>query len=137
MNALADNVESLTDKDLLEDSAAQGLDAKKEGTSVRELLADAVLRAKKVHLREAVEGHRQAVVAFGARTVRLPETSAERRALLQGFVARKPQMREALTLQHRNFESLSDADVESALKQLDALGLLNGGDDDRECDPES
>jgi hypothetical protein len=38
---------------------------------------------------------------------------------------RRPQMKEAVvTLQHRDFASFSDADVESVLKQLDALGLL-------------
>jgi hypothetical protein len=30
-----------------------------------------------------------------------------------------------VTLQHRGFEALSDDDVESALKQLEALGLLD------------
>ena len=29
-----------------------------------------------------------------------------------------------MTLQHREFNAMTDDDVESALKQLDALGLL-------------
>ena len=45
-----------------------------------------------------------------------------------------PQMKEAaVTLQHRDFASFSDADVASVLKQLDALGLLD--DDDPEPKP--
>jgi hypothetical protein len=35
-------------------------------------------------------------------------------------------MRDAVvTLQHRNFDSFSEGDVESALRQLNALGLLD------------
>ena len=39
-------------------------------------------------------------------------------------------MREAvMTLQHRNFESLSDEDVESMLKQLQHLSVLDDDDE--------
>ena len=67
----------------------------------------------------------------------LPHVSAPcvslRRLLLAASLQRRPEMREAvITLQHREFDSFSDADVESALKQLDALGLL-----DEEPEPKS
>ena len=135
MTALADHAESLIDKDVLAEGAAEGLDPKKEGAAVRTLLLGAVLRGKKDRLRKAEEAHKQAVIALATRTAQLPETPAERRALLGRVVQRRPQMRDALTLQHRQFESLSDADVESALKQLDALGLLEDGEPNGDPDP--
>jgi hypothetical protein len=44
---------------------------------------------------------------------------------------RRPQVKDGITLQHRDFASFSDADVEILLKQLDVLGLL---DDDPESE---
>jgi hypothetical protein len=130
MNALADHAASTSDKDLLEEAAADGVDAKEQADRMRVLLLDGVLRAKKKRLSTAVQAHEAAVTSLGSRISRLPSDATARRALLAKSLRRRPQMREAVvTLQHRDFESFSDADVESALKQMDALGLL---DDDSE-----
>lgn len=133
MNALADHAESAPDRELLDEAAAQGVDAKSEAAGVRDLLLEALLRGKKARLSAAQREHRRAVADLDSRLVNLPQDAAARRALLQRTVTRKPQMKEALvTLQHRDFESFSDGDVESALKQLEALGLL---DDELEPKP--
>ena len=49
------------------------------------------------------------------------------------FQALKPETGSGapVTLQHREFESYSDSDVESVLRDLDALGLLD--DDEPEA----
>jgi len=131
MNALAEHAAYATDEELLADAAAQGTDTKAEGARIRVLLRDAVLRAKQTRLRGAEEAHRRVVAEIAARAIRLPTDPGARRALLNRSLQRRPEMREAVvTLQHRDFDSMSDADVESALKQLDALGLL-----DEEPDP--
>jgi hypothetical protein len=133
MDALADHAESAPDQELLGEASAQGVDANAEAGRVRDLLLGAVLRAKKERLEEAQRAHRQALADLGSRTARLPADPAARRALLLRTVTRKPQMKDAvMTLQHRDFESFSDGDVESALKQLQALGLL-----DDEFEPKS
>ncbi len=40
----------------------------------------------------------------------------------------------AITMQHRNFQTLSDEDVESVLRQLQHLGVLDVADDNDEPD---
>jgi hypothetical protein len=131
MNTLAEQAAGASDKELLDEAVSEGIDAKSVAAHVRGLLLDAVLRTKKERLRKAAEGYGLAVADLAARTARLPNTAEGRRALLDRVLQSKPEMRSAVvTLQHRNFESFSDTDVESALKQLDALGLL-----DEETDP--
>jgi hypothetical protein len=130
MDALADHAEAAPDQELLDEALAQGIDANAEAGRVRDLLLGAVLRAKRERFDAAQRMHQQAVAELGSRIARLPEDPALRRALLLRVVTLKPQMKAAvMTLQHRDFDSFSDGDVESALKQLDALGLL---DDDVE-----
>jgi hypothetical protein len=133
MDALAEKVESMSDQEVLDDAAAEGIDVKAEGARVRGLLLGAVVSAKKERLAEAVAAHRKNVATLAQRAVRIPAAPSDRRALLMRSLERSPQMKEAIvTLQHRDFESFSDADVESVLKQLGALGLL---DDDDESKP--
>jgi hypothetical protein len=133
MFALADREATASDKDVLEDAAAEGLSVPDEAARVRNVLMSGVLRAKKARLSRAQEAHQKAVSDLGTRTSRLPLDGSARRRLLAASLQRRPEMRQAvMTLQHREFESFSDSDVESALKQLDALGLL-----DDEPGPES
>jgi hypothetical protein len=133
MFALADREAAASDKDVIDAAASDGVSVADEATRVRELLMAGVVRAKKMRLSQANEAHQKAVSDLGARTSRLPGDPASRRRLLAASLQRRPEMREAvITLQHREFDSFSDADVESALKQLDALGLL-----DEEPEPKS
>ena len=133
MDALAEKVESMSDREVLDDAAAEGIDVTAEGARVRGLLLGAVLSAKKERLAEAMAAHKKNVASLTHRAVRIPADPSDRRALLMQSLERRPQMKAAIvTLQHRDFASFSDADVESILKQLDALGLL---DDDGEPKP--
>jgi len=129
MDALAAEVESASDRELLDDAAAAGLDANAESNRVRGLLLGAVVRAKKERLADAVKARRKNVPL--ASTGRIPMAPSDRRAFLMQTLEDRSQMKEALgILQHRDLAALSDADIESVLKQLKALGLL--GEDDSE-----
>ena len=133
MGALAEHVASASDQELLDQAAAEGIDVKANTAHVRDVLLSAVLRTKKERLRKAREAHERAVTNLGVRVARLPGEPEARRCLLMRCLQRRTQMHEAvMTLQHRDFESFSDADVESALRQLEALGLL---DDESESKP--
>ena len=131
MDALAEQAESMSDQEVLDDAAATGLDADAEANRVRGVLLAAVVHAKKGRLTNALHSHQKTVAMLASRAARLPSAPSDRRALLMRTLEQRPQMKEALvTIQHRDFTTFSDADIESVLKQLDALGLL--GDDDSE-----
>jgi hypothetical protein len=126
MDALAAHAETASDREILEDAVAAGVDVRVEASRIRDVLVDAVLRTKKQRLHNATEAHAQKVAALDARAARLPETPVARKALLERTVRRRPEIKQmVITLQHRDFEAFSDRDVESALRQLDALGLIN------------
>src|SRR6185437_6150080 len=117
MFALADSEATASDKEVLEAATGEGVSVADEATRVRDILIGGVLRAKKMRLSRANEAHQKAVSDLGARTSRLPGDPGSRRKLLAASLQRRPDMRQAVvTLQHREFESFSDTDVESALK---------------------
>ncbi len=126
MDALAEHTATLSDREILDDTIAAGVDAKAEAGRVRKGLADALLGAKKQRLQTAAAAHEKTVQALNERVARLPASPESRRGLLDRIVLRQPEMRQTVvTLQHRDFQSFSDADIESALRQLDALGLID------------
>ena len=126
MNALAERAASASDQEIVDDAIAAGVDIKAEASRVRALLGDAVLRAKKQRLQQAAEQHKRSVAALEHRAAQLPATPAKKRALLGRVIARRPETRQqVMTLQHREFDKFTEADVDSALRQLAALGLLD------------
>jgi hypothetical protein len=129
MNALADRAANARDKEIVDDATAEGVDIKSEAADVRGVLLTGLQRAKRARLGRARAEREKIVASLKISTATLPATPAERRALLGRVIQRKPQMREAImTIQHRNFESLSDDDVEGVLKQLEHLGALDEDD---------
>lgn len=118
--AMAAHTENAPDAEIVGDPATRGSDPE----AVRSVLLGAVQKFRKQRLLDATEQHRLAVKRLESHAARLPSEAAARRALLGRVVSRRPQMSDGVTLQFRDFASLSDADVESALTQLDALGML-------------
>jgi hypothetical protein len=129
--SLAEQVEEMTDEQILDEAVSAGVDVKAEADRIRGVLLGAVVTAKKARLTEAMAEHRRNVSALTHRSARIPTAPSERRALLMSSLERRPQVKDGITLQHRDFASFSDADVEILLKQLDVLGLL---DDDPESE---
>jgi hypothetical protein len=128
MDALAFEAEKATDEDLLEEAAADGLDAGAESNRVRGLLFAGVVRAKKAEVANALAGRPKTPRAFASGS-RIPRAPAERRALLLQTLGRRPHVKDALAPQ-RDFATLSDSDVERVLEELDSLGLLRDDDSD-------
>jgi len=126
MSALADIAEEASDAELLNEAGVAGVDVSAEANRVRTLLLGGLLAGKKERLHKAQRDHGESVASLGSRTSKVPADPAARRAMLFGVLQRRPEMRPAMvTLQHREFESFSDADVESVLHQLDLLGALD------------
>jgi hypothetical protein len=102
-----------------------------------ELLTESAKRVRhvlwttaKAHLQrplmEALARYQKEVEAVRKRPVSLPTDPAARREMLSLFFQQRAQAGAAatFTVQHRDFKTMSDADVESLLKQLQALGAL-------------
>lgn len=125
IDELVANVEARSDAEILAEAAADGVDIDAETDRVTAVLLRGVHQAKRDRLVGAAGAHALAVARLGQASAGLPATASARRAKLERIVKRAPDIREALTLQFRDFESISDADVESTLVQLQHLGELD------------
>jgi hypothetical protein len=123
--ALADNVESLGDEELLAEVREEGRDPEGVAKQTRLLLQNTVKKFKQRALLAAKQQHKRNEARLAAMRFELPTSSTERRQLLSAVIVRHQQAGRMLIAQHRNFEEMTDDDVESWLQQFGALGLLD------------
>ncbi|HEV2855672.1 MAG TPA: hypothetical protein VHC97_22990 [Thermoanaerobaculia bacterium] len=125
MNALAETVADASDEELLAEAQETGLDLEAEAESVRAVLRRSVEKFKRQKLEQARRDYELAASALSTRKYSLPETPLERRNLLTNILTAQPQMQGMLTVQFRELDQLSDEDIESSLRKLAELGILD------------
>lgn len=129
MDSLAEYVEHAPEEELLEDATVEGESTNETADRVRLILLDAVTQYQQRPLREARLAYNKQVAAMQQRTYDLPSTPAERRTLLWACLAKNQQMQAMVTGQFRDFDGMTDSDIESLLKQFADLGLLGDSSD--------
>jgi hypothetical protein len=93
---------------------------------IRSVLRSAVARFKTQRLGTArLEYERTVNEARSRVTSWVSRQLNEKRELLVGLIQHRPELQAALTLQFRDFSQLSEEDVDSVLRQLEALGVLD------------
>ncbi len=126
MNRLADSVLDLSDEQLIAEARAEGIDVRGEAERVRNVLRRASKSYRMSKLVAAQRNYESQVARMQARQYHLPTSASKRRELLTAVLSARPDMQSALlTAQYRDFKELSDVDVESFLKQLKELGMLD------------
>lgn len=120
MSFLAESVAEMSDEQIREE---YGHEPKPR---TKEIFRAALKELQQEKLRAARAVYESTVSALSSRTYNLPQNRSERRTLLAAVFAQKPDLRAvAFTAQHRELQDLTDSDVESFLKQLAELGLLD------------
>lgn len=120
MDALAESVLEMTDSDAEAEFRAD------PAPRTKGIFQAAAKRHAQTKLRAAQAQYEQASKSVKERDFAIPATAAERRSLLDAFLASyQASGMTGLTAQFRDLKSVSDADVESTLRQLDALGALS------------
>jgi len=126
MYAMAESVAEAADEEILAEAGEEGNDPGTAAEQIRNMLRNAFKAYQQRKLREAQQQYGHRVAAMREKTYALPATPEKRRALLAVVFARVPEMHAALlTAQNRDFTSFTDADIESYLKQLHELGVLD------------
>ena len=123
--ALADNVENLSDEELLAEIREEGRDPDAIAMETRLLLQNTLKRFKQRALVAAREQRERNEARLAGMKLRLPTNPTERRRLLDAALARHQQAGRTLIAQYRDFKEMTDEDVESWLEQFSALGLLD------------
>lgn len=125
MNALAEAVAEASDEELLTEAQDAGLALEAEAENVRAVLRRSVEKFKKRKLEQARRDYEIAASTLFTKKYSLPETPRERRSLLTSILTAQPQMQGMLTVQFRELDQLSDDDIETSLKKLAELGMLD------------
>lgn len=130
MNSLAESVAEASDEEILEEVRAAGEDPSSEAERLREILMRAVSAHKRETLREARDSYEReaARIRHGSDTLR--QSIEEKRKLLASIFVARPQLQVAFTMQFRDdegtkAEELSEEEVDSYLRQLQDLGVLD------------
>ena len=129
--ALADNVEALSDEEVLADCREDGRSPTDVATGTRSILQDAVKAFKQRPLLAARLERERVIERMKATRHQLPADPQLRRDLLAGMMA-QPQARGMLTAHGRDFTALTDEDVEKAILELVHLGVVPSGEEPEE-----
>ena len=123
--ALADNVESVSDEELLAEVRDDGCNPEEVGHEMRVFIENTVKAFKQRALIAAKEQHQREKARLTGAALRVPPGAGERLQLLNTIIARQQQAGRMLTAQNREFREMTDEDVESWLQQFAALGLVD------------
>jgi len=124
LDRIAESIFSATDEEILEDARAAGEDPESVAREQKALVLSVIQKHRKTVLAVARQKYEQQASRIRERSCNLPETEEGRLELLVAALQFRPGLENALTVQHREFKSLSDQDVESYLRQFEELGVL-------------
>lgn len=125
--SLADNVDSLSDDELIAEVHEAGRSPEAIAKQTRSLIQDAVKKFKQRPLLEARRERERSIASMAEAKHRLPAESKVRREWLAAMMT-QPQAQGMLTAHGREFKDLTDEDVEESILELMHLGLLPPGE---------
>ena len=126
VNAIARSVADASDEEIREDARMAEVDLDLNAAQLKQMLTETAKSFHKRKFFQAQAAYQAEVQKVERSSFRLPDSPAERRALLQLIAAQHAQRGVALTAHGRDLGRLSDNDVTSLLEELAALGLLPG-----------
>lgn len=122
---IAESIAEAPDTEIVEECKAEGESVEQVADHMRDVLRSAWKGFQQTSLREAREKYQRTAAALKATSIQLPATAAERRQLFTGVLARRPEVGKTIHMQFRDFDQMSDEDVETCLQQFAQLGLLS------------
>ncbi len=125
--ALAENVLASTDQELIEEVRDNGDDPGALAESTRTLLLNTVKTFQQRPLAKARDERARAIQKIDSLRPVLPTDPQLKRAMLIGVLKAQPTAQGVLTAQWREFDEMTDDDVETALLELVHLGFIDPG----------
>ena len=125
LDGLADSIASESPTELLDEARSAGQDSEMIAKRVKTTLEAALKKFEQRKLEAARQACRLHAASRSGKSDCIASTAAGRKRQLFSVLKSNPVIGAALTTQHRDFEMLSDSDIESALEDLAELGFLN------------
>jgi hypothetical protein len=125
LDNLGEHIRTAPGEELLEAAREEGRKPAEVTARIRGLLQSTFKLHQQKALVEAKEGYRREIASMSERRFNLPRTAKGRRKWFLAVLAQAPQLQPAFTLQNRELSEISDEDIESHLKKLAQLGVLD------------
>lgn len=129
-DALARSLEQLSDEEIEAEFAEDGEDLAVVAAGTRATLLGAIAEHQRERRALLAKERAEQLESLSRSDTRLPALPAARRTFLGRQLRRLAEEGSSATTQFRNLDEMSDADVESALKQLAFLELLEEPQED-------
>jgi hypothetical protein len=125
LDNLGHHIQIAPGDELLEVARENGRDPAEVTARVKGILRSTFKAHQQKALVDAKQGYQREITSISERQFHLPRTAQGRRNWFQAVLAQAPQLQPAFTLQNRELSDLSDEDIESHLKKLAQLGVLD------------
>lgn len=121
---LGDSIFEASDEEIREEVRMSGVDPDTEAVRLKHMMLNAVKAIRQRALKTSREAYDDRITHLETKHYSIPNTPEERRRLFS-FISQQPQSAPYVTAQYRNLKDPTDNDIESYLKDLDDLGLLD------------
>jgi hypothetical protein len=125
---LADSIETGDAAEIAADLKDSGHDLNDVASRMKAAALAGVKEYRQQRLHHARQRYQESSLKI-ERTRHFGGSREERRQRFFSVIAARPELKSALTVQHRDLKELTDTDIDSALDELEILGALEDLDD--------
>ncbi|HKF48018.1 MAG TPA: hypothetical protein VKB38_11725 [Terracidiphilus sp.] len=129
LDHLADSIETGNPAEIAADLTDSGHDLSDIASRMKAAALAGVKEFQQQRLHRARQRYQESSSRIERRIKRFSGSREERRSMFFSVVNARPELRSALTMQHRDLNELTDTDIDSALDELEILGALEVLDD--------
>ncbi len=124
LDQIAESIEAAKPSEIEEDILLAGEDLDSIAAAMKRAALAGIKDFKQQRLHRARQRYEESSSKIERRPRRVASNPELRRSQFFSAIRANPDVQSALTLQHRDLDELTDADIETALDELDALGAL-------------
>ena len=129
LDHLADSIETGDAAEIAADLKDSGHDLNDVASRMKAAALSGVKEYRQQRLHHARQRYQESSLKIEGRTRCLGGSREERRKRFFSVIETRPELKSALTMQHRDLNELTDTDIDSALDELEILGALEDLDD--------
>jgi len=124
LNQIADSIEAAKPSEIEGDVLSSGGDLDSIAADMKGAALAGVKKFQQRRLHQARQRYQENSQRIEQRPRRIASSPETRRVQFFSLLHANPGVQSGLTMQHRDLNALTDADIESALEELDALGAI-------------
>lgn len=117
---VVESINELSNRDVADELRENCINLETKATKIKTLMLQTIKAYKRSQLKEEYNGQ---VARIQSKKYEIPNTPEERRGLFMAVMAQQPDLKLSFTLQYRDFDQLTDSDIESVLRQLQELEI--------------